>query len=323
MTRDELLKAQLPFTLREADFHGLGELYRGKVRDNYAKGDHIVMITTDRLSAFDRVLTTVPFKGELLNRLTVFWFERTKDVAPNHILDVPDPSVLVVRRLQPLALEMVVRGYLTGSLWRDYQSGKGAKAYGIELKERMRKDEKFETPILTPSTKEKVGKHDDPISPRELVTRGAITQKQWEQMARMALDLFAAGQAWARQRGLILVDTKYEFGIDGAGKLWVIDEIHTPDSSRYWIAQGSEERFKKGEDQKMLDKEFFRQWLIRERGYQGEGPLPDIPDEVRAQLAGKYAELVETLTGETPGLSLGDTRARIEQALRAKGYLVK
>jgi len=323
MTRDELLQAQLPFTLREADLPGLGELYRGKVRDNYAKGDRIVMITTDRLSAFDRVLTTVPFKGELLNRLTVFWFERTKDVAPNHILDVPDPSVLVVRRLEPLALEMVVRGYLTGSLWRDYQSGKGAKAYGIELKPKMRKDQKFEAPILTPSTKEKAGKHDEPISPKELVARRAITQKQWDQMARMALDLFAAGQAWARQRGLILVDTKYEFGVDGSGKLWLIDEIHTPDSSRYWIAQGSEERFKKGEDQKMLDKEFFRQWLIRERGYQGEGPLPDIPDEVRAQLAGKYAELVETLTGEPPRLSVGDTHARIEQALRAKGYLAK
>src|SRR5439155_1135143 len=182
---DEILKAQLPYTLRQADFPALGELYRGKVRDNYSKGDRIVMITTDRLSAFDRVLTTIPFKGEILNRLTVFWFEKTKDVAPNHILDVPDPSVLVVRRLQPLAVEMVVRGYLTGSLWRDYQAGKGAKAYGIELPEGMRKDQKFEKPILTPSTKEEVGKHDEPISPRELVARGTITQKQWDEMARM------------------------------------------------------------------------------------------------------------------------------------------
>src|SRR5205085_8321227 len=279
------------------------------------------MITTDRLSAFDRVLTTVPFKGELLNRLTVFWFEKTKDVAPNHILDVPDPSVLVVRRLQPLAVEMVVRGYLTGSLWRDSQAGRGAKSYGIELPDGMKKDEKFATPILTPSTKEAVGKHDEPISPKELVARGTLTQKQWDEMARMALALFARGQEWARMRGLILVDTKYEFGLDKAGKLWVIDEIHTPDSSRYWIAQGSEERFEKGEDQKMLDKEFFRQWLIRERNYQGDGPQPDIPDEVRAQLAGKYLQLVETLTGELPDLKAGDTRARIEKALRAKKYL--
>jgi phosphoribosylaminoimidazole-succinocarboxamide synthase len=308
--------AQIPFTLREADFPALGQLYRGKVRDNYSKGDRIVMITTDRLSAFDRVLTTVPFKGELLNRLTVFWFERTKDVAPNHILDVPDPSVLVVRKLQPLAVEMVVRGYITGSLWRD----KNWKDYGLELAG-LRKDQKLEKPILTPSTKEEVGKHDQPISPEQLISRGTVTRKQWEEMARMALDLFTVGQAWARQRGLILVDTKYEFGLDPAGKVWLIDEIHTPDSSRYWILEGSEERFQRGEDQKMLDKEFFRQWLIRERGYKGEGPLPDIPDEVRAQLAGKYAELVQTLTGEAPGLVPGDTRARIEKALTARNYL--
>jgi phosphoribosylaminoimidazole-succinocarboxamide synthase len=318
---EDILKAQLPYTLREADFPALGQLYRGKVRDNYSKGDRMVMVTTDRLSAFDRVLTTVPFKGELLNRLTTFWFEKTKEVAPNHILDVPDPSVLVVRKLQPLAVEMVARGYITGSLWRDYQAGRGAKAYGIELPEGMKKDQKFDRPILTPSTKEEVGKHDEPISPAALVARGTLTQKQWEAMARMALDLFAVGQSWAKERGLILVDTKYEFGLDGAGKLWVIDEIHTADSSRYWIAQGSEERFRRGEDQRMLDKEFFRQWLIRERGYQGEGPLPQIPDEVRAQLAGKYVELVRTLTGEAPKLTVGDTRTRIEKALKARGYL--
>jgi len=273
------------------------------------------------LSAFDRVLTTIPFKGEILNRLTVFWFEKTKDVAPNHILDVPDPSVLVVRRLQPLAVEMVVRGYLTGSLWRDYQAGKGAKAYGIDLPKQMRKDERFEKPILTPSTKEQVGKHDEPVSPEELVARGTITRKQWDEMARISLDLFAAGQAWAKQRGLILVDTKYEFGVDGAGKLWVIDEIHTADSSRYWIAEGSEERARRGEEQKMLDKEFFRQWLIRERNYKGEGAIPEIPDGVRVQLAGKYLELVQTLTGEAPGLVAGDTRARIEKVLKARKYL--
>ena len=313
--------AQLPYTLREADFPSLGQLYRGKVRDNYSKGDRIVMITTDRLSAFDRVLTTVPFKGELLNRLTVFWFDQTKDVAPNHILDVPDPSVLVVRKLQPVSCEMVVRGYITGSLWRDFEKGKGARAYGIDLPKDLRRDQKFDTPILTPSTKEEVGKHDQPISPQELVARGTLTQRQWHEMARMSLDLFAAGQRWARSRGLILVDTKYEFGVDAQGKIWVIDEIHTPDSSRYWIAQGSEERFKNGEEQKNLDKEFIRQWLIKERNYQGDGPLPEIPDDVRAQLAGKYAQLVETLTGEAPRLQVGDTRSRIEQALKTKGYL--
>jgi phosphoribosylaminoimidazole-succinocarboxamide synthase len=318
---DSILRAQLPHTLREADFPRLGELYRGKVRDNFSRGDRIVMITTDRLSAFDRVLTTVPFKGELLNRLTAFWFEKTKDVADNHILDIPDPSVLVVRKLRPMPVEMVVRGYLTGSLWRDYQAGKGAKAYGLELAQGMKKDQPFEEAILTPSTKAAIGEHDLPISPREIVAQGLATQKQWDQMAEMTLALFRRGQEWAKTRGLILVDTKYEFGADDSGKLWVIDEIHTPDSSRYWIAAGSEERFAKGEDQKMLDKEFFRQWLIRERGYQGDGPLPDIPDDVRVQLAGKYAELVELLTGEKPALRPGDTRARIEAALKSRGYL--
>jgi len=321
MKRDEILRAQIPHTLREADFPTLGELYRGKVRDNFSKGGRIVMVTTDRLSAFDRVLTTIPFKGEVLNRITAFWFEKTKDVAPNHLQDVPDPSVLVVRKLRPLSLEMVVRGYLTGSLWRDFQAGRGAKAYGIELSPGMKKDQKFEKPILTPSTKEEVGKHDLPISPTELVARGTVTQRQWDEIAQYALALFARGQAWAKTRGLILVDTKYEFGVDESGKIFLIDEIHTPDSSRYWIAEGSEQRFAKGEDQKMLDKEFFRQWLIRERGYQGDGPLPEIPDGVRAELAGKYVELTTRLTGEEPRLEVGDTRARIEKALRAKKYL--
>src|SRR5258708_4488819 len=189
------LHAQLPYTLREADFPALGQLYRGKVRDNYSKGDRIVMITTDRLSAFDRVLTTVPFKGELLNRLTVFWFEKTKHLAPNHILDVPDPSVLVVRRLQPLAVEMVVRGYITGSLWRDFEKGKGAAAYSIHLPKDLRRDQKFDQPILTPSTKQDAGSHDEPISAKELVARGTITQKRWEAIARMALHLFSSAPA--------------------------------------------------------------------------------------------------------------------------------
>jgi len=321
MKREDILRAQIPYTLREAEFPALGELYRGKVRDNFSKGGRIVMVTTDRLSAFDRVLTTIPFKGEVLNRITAFWFEKTKDVAPNHLQDVPDPSVLVVRKLRPLSLEMVVRGYLTGSLWRDFQAGRGAKAYGIELDPKMKKDQQFEKPILTPSTKEDVGKHDLPISPAELVSRGSVTQRQWDEIAQYALALFAKGQAWAKTRGLILVDTKYEFGVDESGKIFLIDEIHTPDSSRYWIAEGSEQRFAKGEDQKMLDKEFFRQWLIRERGYQGDGPLPEIPDEVRAELAGKYVELTEKLTGQEPRLEVGDTRARIEKALKAKKYL--
>ncbi|HXN81988.1 MAG TPA: phosphoribosylaminoimidazolesuccinocarboxamide synthase [Myxococcales bacterium] len=321
MDRDQILRAQLPFTLREADFPGLGTLYRGKVRDNFSRGDRIAMVTTDRISAFDRVLTTIPFKGEMLNRITAFWFERTRHVAQNHLLDVPDPSVLVVRKLRPLPVEVVVRGYITGSLWRDHEAGRGARAYGLTLPAGLRKDEKLEKPILTPSTKEAVGTHDQPISPAELVARGAVTQRLWDEIADRALALFQVGQEWARTRGLILVDTKYEFGLDNESRLWLIDEIHTPDSSRYWIADGSEERFRRGEDQRMLDKEFFRQWLIRERSWQGDGPPPEIPDEVRARIAGRYCDLVEQVTGEAPALRVGDTRARIEAALRQRGYL--
>ena len=319
--RERILHAQLPHTLRDADFPGLGTLYRGKVRDNFTRGDHIIMVTSDRLSAFDKVLTTVPFKGELLNRLTVFWFEKTRDVARSHLLDVPDPSVLVVKKLRPLPVECVVRGHLTGSLWRDVVAGKGAKAYGLKLDPAMKKDQAFERPILTPSTKEAVGSHDLPISPAELVAKGAVTQKQWDELSEKALALFARGQEWARSRGLILVDTKYEFGIDDDGGLWLIDEIHTADSSRYWILDGYKERLARGEEQKMLDKEFIRQWLIAERKWQGEGPLPEIPGGIRVQLAGRYCALVEQLTGEAPKLVAGDTRSRIEAALKARGYL--
>ena len=320
MNRTDLLRAQLPFTLREAEFPALGTLYRGKVRDNFARGDHIAMVTTDRISAFDRVLTTIPFKGELLNRITAFWFEKTKHVAQNHLLDLPDPSVLIVRRLNALPVEVVVRGYLTGSLFRDSQAGRGATAYGIELPAGLKKDQRFEAPILTPSTKEAVGTHDQPISPAELISRGSVTRQQWSEISECALALFKVGQDWAATRGLILVDTKYEFGLDSSGKLWLIDEIHTPDSSRYWLAEGSYDRFSRGEDQRMLDKEFFRQWLIRERKWQGDGPLPEIPDEVRVQLAGRYCDLAEQITGEVPALRVGDTRARIESALRAGNY---
>ncbi len=321
MDRPDLLRAQLPFTLREAAFPGLGEHYRGKVRDNFSKGDRIVMITSDRLSAFDRVLTTVPFKGELLNRLTTFWFEKTRHIARNHILSLPDPSVMVVRRLRALPVEVVVRARLAGSLWRDVQAGRGARAYGVELDPAMKRDAPFESPILTPSTKEAVGKHDEPISPREIVARGMLSQAQWDEIAEKALALFAEGQRQAASRGLILVDTKYEFGADEQGGLWLIDEIHTADSSRYWLLEGSDQRLAAGEEQRGLDKEFVRQWLIRERGWKGDGPAPDIPDDVRVALAERYCQLVELLTGEPFAPVVGDTSLRIEGNLRVAGLL--
>lgn len=319
MIPDDKLRAQLPHTLRQIDLPSLGELYRGKVRDNYGRGDRIVMVTTDRVSAFDHVLGTIPFKGEVLSRLTAFWFEKVKDVAPTHVVDLPDPSVMVVKRAKPLPIEIVIRGYITGSLWRDYQAGK-AGAYGIAWPAGLRKDQAFDRPIITPSTKAEYGKHDEPISEQEILAKGLVAPDLWREATAVAEQLFRRGQEWARSRGLILVDTKYEMGtVDG--QLVVIDEIHTPDSSRYWVADGYEERFAKGVEQEMLDKENIRQWLIKEHGFSGHGTPPPLSDEVRVMLARKYIEVFERLTGETFVSEVGSVEDRIRRNLGAKGYL--
>ncbi|MFB1481425.1 phosphoribosylaminoimidazolesuccinocarboxamide synthase [Corallococcus sp. RDP092CA] len=313
------LHAQLTHTLRQTDLPSLGTPYKGKVRDTYRKGDTLILVTSDRLSAFDHVLTTIPFKGEVLNRLAAFWFDRTKHIVPNHVLDVPDPNVTVARACQPFSVEVVVRGYLTGSLWRDYEKGTHT-AYGVPFAEGLRKDSAFETPILTPSTKAEYGQHDEPISEAELLSRGLATPRDWARITEAARGLFLEGQKWARTRGLILVDTKYEFGKVG-DELYVIDEMHTPDSSRYWVADEYASRFAKGEDQKMLDKENIRQWLIRERNFSGHGAVPAIPDDVRVDLATKYVAAYERITGTSLALTPGDVHSRIEGHLRAKGYL--
>jgi phosphoribosylaminoimidazole-succinocarboxamide synthase len=319
MITDDLLRAQLPHTLRQLDLPGLGELYRGKVRDNYTRGDRIVMVTTDRISAFDHVLGTIPFKGEVLSRLTAFWFDKVKDIAPIHLIESPDPSVMVVRKAKALPVEVIIRGYITGSLWRDYQAGK-AGAYGIDWPKTLVKDQQFAAPIITPSTKAEYGQHDEPISEADIVAKGLVPAAVWKEATDVARRLFARGQAWALSRGLILVDTKYEMGI-ADGKLVVIDEIHTPDSSRYWVADGYQARFAAGQEQEMLDKENVRQWLIKEHGFSGHGTPPALTDEVRIMLARKYIDVFERLTGETFTSAVGSVASRIERNLKAKGYL--
>jgi len=319
MIPDAQLHAQLPHTLRQIDLPDLGELYRGKVRDNYSRGDRIVMITTDRISAFDHVLGTIPFKGEVLSRLTAFWFDKVKDIAPTHLVEVPDPSVQVVKRAKPLPIEIVIRGYITGSLWRDYEAGK-AGAYGVEWPKGLRKDQELEEPIVTPSTKEAYGKHDEPISEKEILARKLVAPDLWKEATAIAHRLFRRGREWALTRGLILVDTKYEMGI-AEGRLVVIDEIHTPDSSRYWVAQGYADRFAGGRDQEMLDKENIRQWLIKEHGFSGHGKPPPLTDDVRVMLARKYIEVYEKLTGETFDSKVGSVEERIKANLKSKGYL--
>lgn len=311
---DARLTAQLPFTLSKTDFPALGQKYQGKVRDTYAQGDRLVLITTDRLSAFDHVLTTLPFKGDLLNTLAHFWFQKTAHVVKNHVLDMPDPCVIVGRRAEPFKVEFVVRGYLTGSLWRDYEAGRDP--YALALPKGMKKDQRFERALLTPSTKAPIGQHDEPLSEKAVVERGLLSARDWDRAKEAALGLFAEGQKQAAAQGLLLVDTKYEFGLVGS-ELVVIDEMHTPDSSRFWLAEGSQQRFERGEPQQMLDKENLRQWLIAEHGFSGHGTPPAIPDDVRVMLADKYLSAFERITGRTFPLEVGDVRARLERNLKA------
>jgi phosphoribosylaminoimidazole-succinocarboxamide synthase len=316
---DPALRAQLDFTLSETQFDVLGTRYRGKVRDVYRKDDRLFLIATDRLSAFDKVLTTIPFKGEVLNRLAQFWFEKTAHVAKNHVLDVPDPNVTVARATQPFPIEVVVRGYLTGSLWRDVEKGEH-RVYGVPIPQGMGKDAAFPTPILTPSTKAAPGEHDAPLSEADILARGLATPKEWAAIREAAFALFQEGQAWARSRGLLLVDTKYEFGKVGS-TLYVIDEIHTPDSSRYWQAAEYQDRLRAGKDQAMLDKETVRQWLIREKGFSGHGPLPVIPEDVRIRTADTYLAAYRQIVGSGFPLVVGDAVERIRRNLTRHGYL--
>jgi len=316
---DPALSEQLNHTLAETHLDSLGERYRGKVRDVYRQRDRVFLVATDRLSAFDRVLTTIPFKGEVLNRIAQFWFDRTKDVVPNHVLDAPDPNVTVARATKPFPVEVVVRGYLTGSLWRDFQKG-AHTAYGLDLPPDMRKDAVFPEPILTPSTKAPVGEHDEPLSEAEVVRRGIASARDWARIREAALALFRAGQAWCQSRGLLLVDTKYEFGAVG-DSIYLIDEMHTPDSSRFWRTSSYEKRLAAGEDQVMLDKENVRQWLIREKGFSGHGPLPLIPENVRLQTSELYLRAYGEITGTPLQPIAGDVEARIEKNLQKHGYL--
>ncbi len=316
---DRILSEQLGHTLAETHLDALGERYRGKVRDVYRQRDRLFLVATDRLSAFDRVLTTIPFKGEVLNRIAQFWFEKTRDVVPNHVLDMPDANVTVARATTPYAVEVVVRGYLTGSLWRDVQKGDHA-AYGLDIPADMKKDAAFPEPILTPSTKAPVGEHDEPLSEAEVVRRGIVGARDWARIREAALGLFRAGQAWCRTRGLLLVDTKYEFGVVG-DTLYVIDEMHTPDSSRFWRAESYEERLAAGVDQAMLDKETVRQWLIREKGFSGHGPIPVIPEEVRIRTAELYLRAYGEITGTPLRPVAGEVEDRIRKNLQTHGYL--
>ena len=272
-------------------------MYHGKVRDVYDIDDLLVMVATDRISAFDVVLPKgIPFKGQVLNQIAEYFLDATSDIVPNWKVAVPDPMATVGKKCQPLKIEMIVRGYLTGSAWREYQNG-AREICGVAIPEGMRENQKFEHPILTPTTKADEG-HDENISREEIIARGIVPEDVYEQVERYALALFGRGQQMAAERGLILVDTKYEFGLLD-GKVILIDEIHTPDSSRYFYADGYEERFEKGEPQRQLSKEFVRQWLIS-NGFMGkEGQeVPEMTDEYCQEVSQRYIELYEHITGK-------------------------
>jgi len=274
-------------------------VYKGKVRDVYDIDDqYLVMVVSDRISAFDVVLPKgIPYKGQVLNQIASKFLDATYDIVPNWKMATPDPMVTVGHKCEPFPVEMIVRGYLTGSSWRLYKNG-GREICGVPLPEGMREHEAFPEPLLTPTTKAEQGAHDENISREEILRTGLVSEEDYIQLEKFSLELFKRGSEIAREKGLILVDTKYEFGKKD-GKIYLIDEIHTPDSSRYFYAEGYQERFDKGEPQKQLSKEFVREWLM-ENGFQGrEGDvLPDIPDEFVEQVSERYIELYETITGE-------------------------
>mgnify|MGYP003292628221 FL=1 len=305
-------------TNTEFNFENQKNVYHGKVRDVYTVGDDkLVMVATDRISAFDVVLPKgIPFKGQMLNQIAAKFLDATADIVPNWKLATPDPMVTVGVMCEGFPVEMIVRGYLCGSAWRAYKSGV-REICGVKLPEGMRENEKFPQPIITPTTKAEIGEHDADISKEEILAQGLATPEEYELLEKYTLALFQRGTKIAAERGLILVDTKYEFGKHD-GKIYLMDEIHTPDSSRYFYSEGYEEKFEKGEPQKQLSKEFVREWLM-DNGFQGkEGQqVPEMTDEIVESISNRYIELYENITGEKfIKEKCEDINARIEKNVR-------
>lgn len=292
------------------DFTWLGEKYQGKVRDNYSQNEKRVIIATDRLSCFDRVVTTVPFKGRVLSQLALWWFKQTETIIPNHLIANPHPNAVVVKNCEVLPIEVVIRSYLTGSAWRDYEAGKAIS--GIELPAGMKPNQKLPELIVTPSTKAELGTHDEPISEKEILEKEIVSAKVWQKMREAALRLFQLGERRCQDNGLLFVDTKYEFGIF-EHQVLLVDEIHTLDSSRFWVEESYQQRFAGGESPEMLDKEPVRQWLLQQ-GFKGDGPIPAFSDEYRLSLAQHYIDSYKRISGEELCLN----EVSLEQALR--GY---
>lgn len=295
----EKIKEHIDDVLIETNFTDLGEKKVGKVRDTYFSKNRIVLITTDRQSAFDRVLAAVPFKGQVLNQVSAWWFERTKHIIPNHVISIPDPNALIARRCKIFPVEVVVRTYLTGttstSIWANYQKGE-RQFGGLTLSEGLKKNSKLPKTILTPSTKD--DEHDRNITPEEILSEGLLTKEDWEKVSDAALKLFAFGQQEAAKHNLILESTKYEFGKTAEGEIILADEIHTPDSSRYWLADTYEQRIAEGKEPDNIDKEFLRLWFVEHCDPYNDPILPEAPKELVAELSRRYIMLYEMITGQ-------------------------
>lgn len=302
MIQSRTILNAIPNSLKTIDLPELGKKHQGKVRDFYIQNNKRITITTDRQSAFDVVLGNIPFKGAVLNQTAAFWFEKTQHIVPNHMISVPDPNVLVSKNCEPLPIEMVVRGYLTGvantSIWYSYEKGV-REIYGMKFPDGMHKNQKLATPIITPTTKPEFGsnKHDERLTREQIIKQKIVPPKLYKQMEEISLALFDFGSKWCRKHGLILVDTKYEFGLYN-GKLMLIDEIHTPDSSRFWIEKTYKDRIKQGKEPENFDKEFIRIWYTK-RVDPYKDKIPPMSEELIIQAAKRYIKAYEMLTEKT------------------------
>ena len=302
--------------LKETHFKNLGEYKKGKVRDVYIQPDKLILVSTDRHSSFDRIIAHIPYKGQVLNQTAAFWFDQTKDIIQNHVLAVPDPNVVVGKRCTVIPIEMVVRGFITRttntSLWTLYKEGQ--RDFGnFTLPDGMTKNQKLAEPVLTPTTKS--DEHDRPLTPKEAVSEGIVTQAQCDELAKAAISLFKRGQEVSLKHGLILVDTKYEFGLDSSQRLMLIDEIHTPDSSRYWQADSYEARLKEGKEPQNFDKEFLRLWFKDHCDPYKDATLPEAPADMVEELSRRYIQIYEQLTGLKFKVSSEPILQRIEKNL--------
>jgi phosphoribosylaminoimidazole-succinocarboxamide synthase len=301
MLQTKTILSALPSALQDIEIPELEKKLRGKVRVIYVKNDKRILIATDSKSAFDVVLGYAPYTGAVLTQLAKFWFEKTKNIVTNHMISTPDQNVMITKNCKPIPVEMIVRGYISGvtktSIWYSYQKGERT-IYGNILPDGLKKNDKLPHPIITPTTHPEAGsgKHDERLTRDEIIQQKIVDKKLYDQMEKISLELFAFGQKWCEKHGLILVDTKYEFGLYD-GKLMLIDEIHTPDSSRFWIAKTYKKRRKLGEEPENFDKEFFRLWYA-ERGYRGDGNPPTMPKELRIEIAKRYIKTYEMLTGK-------------------------